>query len=337
MTDAAAPADAPTSQGLDAAAAGGAAGLRARVQALVGPDSRLRRRFVAWWEGDDPPPAAPRAGKPDAPEPPPANAAPGAPVLPDRWSAPRVRISELIWGDGFSFPGGVDHVLKLVKPMGLTKEKSMLDLGSGLGGASRVIAKTFGTWVTGMEMSKTLAQAGMAASEKAGLAKKAPIEWFDPETVLLPARKFDAVFSRLVLLWVKEKQRLIGEMNKALKPGGHLMFLELVEGGKDKAGKALEAWRSGEDHAPLPGSRDAYAAVLKGLKLDVRVAEDVTPEFRGLVLEGWARLAQSLKPGSLAPDEAAALAHEVELWTRRVAALESGALAAVRFYAIKRG
>jgi ubiquinone/menaquinone biosynthesis C-methylase UbiE len=323
----------------DKAAAGAESGLSGRIHALIGPDSQLRQRFMAWWDGyylPDPPKQA-KSEPADATSQLDADAkSVAAGGLPDKWSLARVKVSELIWSDGFSFPGGSEHVLKLVKPMGLTKEKSMLDLNSGLGGAARVIAKAFGTYVTGMDASETLAKAGMAASERVGLAKKAVIEWFDPTTVILPARKFDAVFARLVFLPLEHKKRLLAQVEQALKPGGQLMFLEFALGSAKANSPALAAWRAGEDHPPFPITIEAYAEELKALKMDVRVAEDMTPEFRAQVLEGWARLAQGLKPSTLAPDEAQGLTHEVELWGRRVAAFDSGDLRMARLYAIKR-
>lgn len=337
----AAPAAKQGEDGADAPDTSGGAS-RGRIHALLGPDSRLRQRFWAWWDGYYLP-EEPKAEKTDD-----GDASKGAATqldadakavaaggLPDRWSAARVRVSELIWSDGFSFPGGSEHVLKLVQPMGLTKEKTMLDLNSGLGGAARVIAKAFGTYVTGMDASPTLAKAGMEASEKVGLAKKAAIEWFDPTTVILPQRKYDAIFARLVFLPLQDKKRLLTQIEQSLKPGGQLMFLEFALGAPNANSAALSAWTSGEDHPPHPITIDAYTEALKSLRMDVRVAEDMTTEFRALVLEGWARLAQDLKPKALAPDEASGLTHEVELWGRRVAAFDSGDLRVARFYAIK--
>lgn len=313
--------------------------LRARLDALVGPEARMRKRFVAWWEGYDLPDEP--AAEEKAAETPSAASAPGSaeakPSIADRWSPGRVKVSEMIWSDGFSFPGGDDHILKLVQPMGLNKEKTFLDLGAGLGGAARAIAKTFGAWVVGLEASKTLAEAGMAASEKAGLGKKAPIEIFDPTTVILPARKYDAIFSRLVLLLVQDKKRLIGQIHQALKSEGQLMFLEFTLSKKGANSPALSAWIAGEDHPPLPVTIADYSAELKALKMDIRVAEDMTAGFRGLVLQGWAKLARELKANTLGDEDAKALIHEVELWSRRVAAFDAGDLQVARFYALKRG
>lgn len=307
-----------------------------RLGALVGlgPDSWMRQRLSAWWDGHD------------LPERPAESAAPQATasaekkddprrLLPDRWSPDRIKVSELIWSDGFTFPGGAEHVLKLVKPLGLTKERTILDLGSGLGGAARLIAKTFGTWVTGMEASPTLAKAGMFASEMAGLAKRAPIEWFDPRTVVLQAKKYDAVFARLVFLSLADKKRLLAEIYKALKPGGQLMFIEFVLRAKDATGPKVQAWVSGEEQKPELWTLDEYKNALASSRFDVRVTEDITAEFRGLVLEGWKRLAQNLQPKALKAEEIASLTREIELWSRRIGALDSGDLRMVRLTGLK--
>src|SRR5277367_2673347 len=108
---------------------------------------KFRKHLHAWWEGyyvDNPHEQGEQPSQPPVTEEDKKN---------DKWSLERIKVAELIWGDGFTFPGGADHVLQMVKPMTLTSAKSMLDIGCGLGGATRAIAKTFGTWVIGMEES----------------------------------------------------------------------------------------------------------------------------------------------------------------------------------------
>src|SRR5262245_48857497 len=119
------------------------------------------KKLHAWWEGYELPAqetdAQPQAAATPAP------AAADAPPA-DAWSKSRIKVAELIWGDGFNFPGSADHVVELVKPFGLNKEKSLLDLGCGLGGGTRAIAKEFGSYCEGMEHSPALAKAGMEMS-----------------------------------------------------------------------------------------------------------------------------------------------------------------------------
>jgi SAM-dependent methyltransferase len=292
--------------------------------------SRFRKHFHAWWEGyyiDAPP-----EGR-EAPE--------LQPVTEehkknDKWSAERIKVAELIWGDGFTFPGGADHVLQMVKPMTLTSAKSMLDIGCGLGGATRAIAKTFGTWVVGMEASPALAAAGMQYSEMAGLAKKAPVQHFDPAKIEFPAKKYDAILLRNVFSNLTDKHRLLVQVEKALRPGGAMLVSDFAIGKIGASSAALSTWIAAEDHPPQLCTLDDFKREFEGLKLDTRVSEDMTAEFRGIVVQGWANLADILQGKQVDPGEAAALAKEIKLWQLRLAALDSGDLRVVRLFGLKR-
>lgn len=303
--------------------------------AMAGPG--LRERVHAWWEGyyldtlGAPTEESDPVEQRHASAPPPSD----GPIA-DLWSADRIRIAESIWGNGFSFPGGTDHVINLVKPFGLGKEKSMLDMGCGLGGATRAIAKHFDTWTQGLEASKTLAAAGMKVSEQSGLARRAPIDWFDPNRVELAPNKFDCAFCRQVLTPIADKRRLVAEINKGLKPGGQLLITDFVLASADASGSAVKAWLGAEDQRPKPWTMAEYQQTLKRLKIDVRVAEDMTAEFRSLVMEGWGRLAQMLAPRIFTKEQGQQLMRELELWCLRVGALDSGELKVGRIFAIKR-
>jgi ubiquinone/menaquinone biosynthesis C-methylase UbiE len=337
---AAADAAAPPEDGQPAAEGEASPGLRGRLGAWWEAKADTRARLHAWWEGYDAP--APKAEPEPAPAPKPVEKKDEAPginknsSMPERWSAARVKIAELIWGDGFSFPGSIDHTMEMVKPFGLTKEKSMLDMGCGLGGATRAITKAFGTYMQGMDVSPALAKAGMGQSEKAGLTKKAPIEWFDPATVELPPKKFEAILVRQILCPTDDKKRLLKEITKALKPGGMLMVTDFVLPEKGAKGPAFEAWAKGEDHPPKPITLAELTKAFADNKVEVRVAEDMSASFRALVTAGWAKLADLLKPGALGPVEAKTLVTEIELWQRRLSALAANELQIVRVFGIKR-
>lgn len=278
---------------------------------------RFRRQFHAWWEGyvlDEP---APRVASP--PPDPASNAA-------DVWTAPRIKVAEMVWGDGFAFPGSVDHVIELVTPLGLTPEKSMLYLGAGLGGGPRAIARTFGTWTTGLEASPALAVAGMDYSKRAGLEEKAVIREFDGETLELPEGKFHAICVRHALQGIRSRDRLLSEITKALRPEGHLLI-------SDFAGNAQPA---ATPDAPEPIELEELVRRIEKRELDVRIAEDSTAELRKLIIKGWADLAVNLTGKSLDPVEARALADELAAWQGRLAAFAAGTLRVVRIHAIKK-
>jgi SAM-dependent methyltransferase len=288
--------------------------------------AHFKRRFHAWWEGYEA----------DAGRRPIEQAPSDEAKKSDKWSPERIKVAELIWGDGFTFPGGADHVLQMVKPMTLTNAKSMLDIGCGLGGATRAIAKTFGTWIVGMEASPVLAAAGMECSHRAGLAKKAPVQHFEPATVELPMKKYDAVCVRSVFGNVEDKPRLLGQIERALRPGGSVLICDFTVREQGLSSAALAAWQGAEDTPPQPCTLQDLQQNCGKLNIDLRVAEDMTAEFRNLVIQGWANLAGVLHGKKVEPGEAAALAKEIKLWQTRLAAIDSGDLRVARLFGLKK-
>ena len=55
-------------------------------------------------------------------------------------------------------PGGREHILTMVETFGLDPAMTVLDLGAGLGGATRTMCSKFGVWVTGFEVDEALAE-----------------------------------------------------------------------------------------------------------------------------------------------------------------------------------
>ena len=299
----------------------------------VGPRvARFKRRFHAWWDGFEYVEAvdgeAADAGVPV--EPPPADT-----PVDDKWSPQRVRVAELIWGDGFSFPGGADAALDLVTPFNLNQDKTLLDLGCGLGGGARVIAKTLGARVEGLEPSGTLAAEAIKGVEKSGLGKKVKIQVFDPAVAVMPNKRYDAILVRQVLGLVKDKPALLTGLCNCLKPGGHVMIIEYALATADAAGPELQAWREAEDLGQAPPTIELITGALKHEKIDVRVAEDFAPAFKSQVLAGWARLAEEIKGKEVSAAEKPLLARELDLWAKRIAAFDSGSLQLARVYGTK--
>src|SRR3546814_16245334 len=74
-----------------------------------------------------------------------------------------------------SVPGDEEKNLRLVKPLARNPAHAVIDVGAGLGDATRLIAEKFDIWITGLESDREVADKGMELSTMAGLAKRAPI------------------------------------------------------------------------------------------------------------------------------------------------------------------
>jgi len=292
----------------------------------------LGLRLKAWWDGSD---LILRrreggAGEDDAP-----------PVGGERdptlvWQTARVRLLQEVWGEGFWVPGGRAESLRQVSLFGLNSKMSMLDLGAGLGGPARTCVEEYGVWVSGLERDLELAAAGAALSTLAGLAKKAEIAGFDPDGFQGSTRGFDCVLVRDVLFAVADKARFLKLVDGALKPRGQLLITDYVlsDGGSPDSA-AIRSWIEGEPMRPDLWRADDYTACLRDLKLDIQLVQDTTVTGREQIVGGWATYAAAASKARLDADMARCLVEEVELWSRRVAAIDSGDLRLYRVYAVK--
>jgi SAM-dependent methyltransferase len=297
---------------------------------LAGALVKLR----AWWNGAEPRHQARKAAaRPGAARPGSArSAAPAAPkpVAP----LDPLRLAQWLWGTGFSSPGGEAFILELVKPFGLTPAMSMLDLSAGIGGPARAIAKTFGTWVTGLERSPEMAALGMQMSKQEDLEKKAAIAPYDPDIVEFRKNAFDCVLARGATYAVADKERLFQAVIQGLKSRGQLLMTEYVRVGPPRP--ELEAWAAHEPYPPTLWTLAEYTACLSKLGYDIRITEDMTAVHRSAIIGGWAQMLAETNLRELPRSHGATVADAAEFWMRRVAALESGALQVYRIYALSK-
>ena len=292
----------------------------------------FRERLKAWWEGTDLPiPAAPS---------PVAVAGPTHEVRYEadrqRWETARLRLVQDVWGEGFSSPGADDHIMSMIKFFALDPSMSVMDLGAGLGGATRTMCDGFGVWVNGYEADKDLAESAMALSVKAGLGKRASVALFDPEHFNPKAKSADCVFSKEYLYTVKDKKDFLKVIETAMKSRGQLLFTDYVLAKPHLRSKDLDNWIQNEPNGAHPWSVEDYRQALSELHLDIRVIQDTTDTFHKLVTNSWAAFVRHVQNGSFDPEMGPALVDEVELWARRMQAIESGDLKVCRMHVLKR-
>lgn len=248
------------------------------------------------------------------------------------WETPRIELAQQLWGEGFNCPGEADQTRALIKPVGLDESMSVLEVGSGLGGSARLIAQEFGSWVTALEPNAGLAQAAAALSEKAGLARKAAVQACDIENLEVKRAGYDCILARQALFGVDNKLGALSAMAEGLKAKGQLIVTDFVR--SDTAGKHYERWRNAENVKAEPWRAEDYAETIKELGLDLRVAADVSAEYREALVEGWGAYMAEVGKRQLDPEQAQIVKEEAELWTLRKAALDSGELRLYRFHAL---
>lgn len=251
------------------------------------------------------------------------------------WPKPRVRLMDRMWGVGHVLPGGDDHIVDIFRVFSPNNSMSMLQVGAGQGGDGRALALAFGVWVTCIEKSEVLVESGMKESYKHGLEKKAPVVSFVPERMKVRPNGFDVVFSRLGMHTLPDKELTMEQIAVGLKPSGQMLLIEFMPGEKADS-RALESWATQEPERPHLISGPKMAELIRGHDLDLRVVQDVSADYRKMVMMGFARFLGTLTRKELEEDRALgrALLKEAEMWMRRLALIDTGVLRVVRFHAI---
>jgi SAM-dependent methyltransferase len=288
---------------------------------------RLGARFATWWHGYEAEPVG-RIRKAPSLKAAGTDAAPR--LIP-------ISIAETMWGDGFAFPGSADLTLDLVKPLALSEKHSMLDLGCGLGAATRAIHEEFGSWMTGMDPCPVKAAAGLEISHRRRQERSAPITHIDFATPDLAPSRYDAVLSRLLVHRAADLQRFLGQITGAVRPGGMLLMFDFAKPHGRSTEPLAGAWRETEGCTHDPCTLEEYVGLLSGMSVDVRVAEDVTAMLVTHATLGLAELASKLEGRMVSADEMPQLCREIDLWGKRLAMLRSGELGIVRILGTKAG
>jgi hypothetical protein len=295
-------------------------------------------RFTAWWHGYELEAAGQgkaatkpeQRPKPTAGEPEPADDSPSQPP-----SDPRLRIAQMVWSAGFAWPGGEDLALELAKPLGLNASSTLVEIGSGLGGGTRAIAEKLGTYVTGFDLDPAVVAEAMTQAEIHGLEEKAKVLLLDPRKPSLRKDFFRAALVREALYRIADKNVLLDDLIGSLKRDQPIVVFDLFAG-STSPGKPLAEWAALEPHPVHLCRLEDLKAMLAEQHVEIRVEQDDSELYCAMALRAWGDFVERLNGPDMTKDAVVPLVREVEVWARRIAALQSGDLKVWRVVGIKR-
>ena len=154
-----------------------------------------------------------------------------------------LKVNDLVPLDGFHIRGR-KSTIELSELLQIIPTDTILDVGSGLGGAARYLASQYGCHVVGLDLTPSYVSLARDLSELVGLQG---INTFKCGNALkMPFEKgsFDIVWTEHVQMNISEKKEFILELFRALKPCGRLAVHEVFKGEK------------GEPYLPAPWSGD---------------------------------------------------------------------------------
>lgn len=96
----------------------------------------------------------------------------------------------------------------------------LLDIGSGLGGASRFFAHERGCRVTGIDLTEEYVRAAGTLAQRVGLENQVSYQRASALALPFAPRSFDGAYMLHVGMNIQDKANLFAEVHRVLKPGG---------------------------------------------------------------------------------------------------------------------
>jgi SAM-dependent methyltransferase len=191
--------------------------------------------------------------------------------------------------------GQRNATVRLAQLAGVSGAVDVLDVGCGIGGPSRFLAKTFGCRVTGLDLTAEFVEVANMLARRTGLAGRVTYRQGDALDLPFQDASFDLVWSQNAAMNIADRDRLYAGMHRVLKPAGRLAIQDVAAG------------PGGEPHYPTPWAKDKAISFLfppevtreKLERAGFRVLawHDPTPES----LEQALARAKALETGALPP------------------------------------
>jgi cyclopropane fatty-acyl-phospholipid synthase-like methyltransferase len=155
------------------------------------------------------------------------------------YDGPADEIYRTIWGDnihmgippfqGATLHEAMDYTNRVMADAASLKPGDrVLDLGCGYGSTARYIAKHYGCTVIGTNISENELALARERAEEARLSHLLTFEYGDFHDVQYPDNSFDVVWSQEAFLHGADKDRILAECYRVLKPGGTLIFSDIL-------------------------------------------------------------------------------------------------------------
>jgi len=125
---------------------------------------------------------------------------------------------------------GREATRELASQVNLNPNHKVLDVGSGVGGASRFLASEYGCQVTGLDLSDEYCRVAQSLANRLGLASQ--VNYLQGSALDMPFEdnSFDIVWTQHATMNIADKPKLYSEIVRVLRPNGYFAMYDVLAG-----------------------------------------------------------------------------------------------------------
>jgi SAM-dependent methyltransferase len=190
---------------------------------------------------------------------------------------------------------GFPATVELADRLPIKSDQHILDIGCGLGGPARYIAKRFHCTLSGIDITEPFVEAANKLTTLVRMEGQVKIRHGDGQRLPYPDSHFDGAYTQHVTMNVADRRKFFAEAYRVLKPGAFFALTEHGLGAK------------GNPHYPVPWSADGSVAYLVTPSetrafLEETGFEDIVVEDTGAkYVAGYKVMIEKTERGALPP------------------------------------
>lgn len=199
----------------------------------------------------------------------------------DVYSGPEGRLWELIMGEQIHV-GGWAHSRILAEAAGISRGQKVLDLCSALGAGLRFLERNYGIEGYGLDATPHMVEEAVERTGRDGQSDRITYRLGNVEEIPWDDGTFDVVWGEDAWCYVEDKAAMVSEAARVLRPGGTIAFTDWIEGPSGMDGETAQricAFMKFPDVL----DREGYERLLRENGFEIRLSEDLTPEFADYV------------------------------------------------------
>jgi len=207
----------------------------------------------------------------------------------------------------------VQRMAEMVGP--INADMTVLDLGAGYGGAARYLAKTYGCKVVALNLSEVENQRDRDMNREQGLDHLITVLDASFDKVDYPDASFDIVWSQDAILHSDNREKVMAEAARVLKPGGKMVFTDPMQADDADTEKLQPIYD--RIHLESLASPGFYQRVAKDLGLAVERFDDHTHQLArhyGRVLAELGRQETKVREAGVSNDYIERMKKGLEHW-----------------------